>query len=311
MNYFLITAKNVLLMLAYAFPGYVLIKRKVIKPESISAFAAILLFVNQPALSLYSLQQELYSPDLLRNMGIVLLISMLSQGIMMVVLWLIWRKKYKQDIAYRVYTAAAALGNVGFMGIPMLQALLPDFPAAVCYSAVYLTGMNILLWTLGAFLLTGKKEFISVKKALLNPAVLTLVVALPLFFTRYSIADNLPTVNSVMVILAKMSTPMCMLILGMRFGCVPLKKMFSEWRLYVNVLLKGVVFPLACLGIMLLLPLEDNLVKSIYIMACMPSASLVLSLSELFGDGQECACFCVLTSTTLSMVTVPLMMLLL
>ena len=307
---FLVTAKNVLLMLVYAFPGFLLVKKKLIKKESISAFAAVLLFVNQPALSIYSLQQELYSPDLIKNMGIVFLMSAILQSGMMLSMWAIFRKKYSSDASYRVYTASAALGNVGFMGIPVLHALLPDFPAAICYSAVFIVSMNILSWTLGAFLLTGKKEYISVKKAFLNPAVLTLAVALPLFFTRYSLAENLPTVNEVVTVLAKMSTPMCMLILGMRFALVPIKKMFSDPRIYMNAVLKGIVFPLICLGIMSLLPLDKNIVKAFYIMACMPSANLVLSLSELFGGGQETACYCVLTSTTLSMATIPLMMLL-
>ena len=42
------------IMLAYAVPGFILIKTKFVKTDSISAFSKLLMFVCQPALTLYS-----------------------------------------------------------------------------------------------------------------------------------------------------------------------------------------------------------------------------------------------------------------
>ena len=60
----------------------------------------------------------------------------------------------------------------------------------------------------------------SFKRAFLNPPVIALAVALPLFFTNTrlpaSIADPIG-------LLADMTTPVCMLILGMRFATFPIR----------------------------------------------------------------------------------------
>ena len=46
------------IMLAYAVPGFILIKTKFVKTDSISAFSKLLMFVCQPALTLYSFNKS-------------------------------------------------------------------------------------------------------------------------------------------------------------------------------------------------------------------------------------------------------------
>ena len=48
MNEFLITLATVGIMLAYAVPGYILIKVKAVKADSISAFSKLLMYVCSP-----------------------------------------------------------------------------------------------------------------------------------------------------------------------------------------------------------------------------------------------------------------------
>ena len=59
-----ITLARVLIMLAYAVPGFIFIKIKAIKPESISAFAKLLAYVCGPCLAFYSFSRAEYSPQL-------------------------------------------------------------------------------------------------------------------------------------------------------------------------------------------------------------------------------------------------------
>ena len=54
---FTVTLQCVLIMLAYAVPGYVLVKSKKVPEKSISSFAALLMYVLQPFLTIYSFQQ--------------------------------------------------------------------------------------------------------------------------------------------------------------------------------------------------------------------------------------------------------------
>ncbi len=304
---FSVTAVNVAIMLAYAVPGYLLIKTKAVKQEVIPALAKILLYICQPCLSIYSFQKVLYSKELLKNMGIFV---GLNVGVMLFVLgsvFLIFYKK-REDVRYRVATVASCLGNVGFLGVPLLEALLPQYPEAVSYSAVFIVCMNILSWTVCLALLTGNRKFFSVKKLILNPPVLTLFISLPLFFTR----TTLPTVifNSVSL-LGKMTTPLCMIIVGMRFACASPKEIFTDWRVYFTAAVKLIIMPIIAFLLTHWLPLDYSIKATIFILCCCPTASQVLSLAEINGCGQKNAANTVLASTIFSMITIPIMLLML
>ena len=71
MNEFLITLATVGIMLAYAVPGYILIKVRAVKADGISAFSKLLMYVCQPFLTLYSFNRAEFTPEL----GVNLLIG--------------------------------------------------------------------------------------------------------------------------------------------------------------------------------------------------------------------------------------------
>ena len=301
------TAVSVLIMMVYALPGFILIKTKAINPDGISYFAKVLLFVFQPCLSLYSFNKADYTPQLLANMGMVFGVAIGVQALIITVLWLCFKNKF-DDVNVRVASVAAAFGNVGFFGVPLLERLLPENPDALAYSATFIVSLNLMAWTLGCFVLTKDKNFLKVKKLFLNPPVLTLLIALPLFLTN----TKLPTeIGGIVTVLGKMTTPMCMLILGMRLATVSFKQLFGDWHTYLSSAVKLVVLPFVTLGISKLIGLTDDVTSAFFILACCPSATVVLNLAEMFGSGQKAAANCILMSTLLCMITIPLMLLVL
>ena len=302
---FTLTLVNVLIMMAYAVPGFILVKCRAVKGESISAFAKVLLFVCQPCLSLYSFNKADYTAELFADMCIFFGISLLLQAIVLTVLFFIFRIKYS-DAGYRVATAACVFGNVGFLGVPLLEALLPQYPDAIAFSAMYILSMNLLSWTVGSAILTGDKKYVSVKKALLTPPILTLIVALPLFFT----CTKLPSViDGSVALLGKMTTPLCMLIMGMRLALAPARQLFNDWKIYFSAIVKLAVFPLAGLLIATVIPVSEYVRTTLFILSCCPTASVVLNLAEMYGQGQQNAANAVLTCTIFSALTIPIMLL--
>ncbi|MEG1609026.1 MAG: AEC family transporter, partial [Clostridia bacterium] len=165
MNFTLITLITVAIMLAYAIPGFLTVKTKLIKSESIPAFATILMYVCQPCLTIYSFNITDYSWGLLSQALIFLGLSFAIQCLMLGVCYLIFRKAGKENVKYRIYSVACAFGNCGFMGVPLLEALMPDHPEAVLLSTFFLLGMNLLGWTLASAIITNDKKYVSVKKA--------------------------------------------------------------------------------------------------------------------------------------------------
>lgn len=300
------TALNVLVMLAYAVPGFIFVKTKMIDQSHIASFAKVLLYVCSPALSIYSFNSVDFSIGLLCNFGLMLLLSFALEISVLCIIWLVLRKR-SADPRYRVCAVASVLGNVGFFGVPLLEALLPDYPEAVAYSAVYIVGMNIISWTVGSMFLTGDKRYMSVKKIILNPPVLALCFSLPLFI----LGIKLPTtVESAVSVLGRMSTPLCMLILGMRLATVRAGELFKDKHAYISSAVKLTVFPLLGFLLVRFLPLDYGFKTAFFILCSCPTASVVLNLSELHGAGQKSAANAVLVSTILCVLTIPVLLLL-
>ena len=307
-NMFLTALGVVSTMLIYAIPGFILVKTKMIKGDSISAFAKVQMFVCSPCLIVYSMTKNDFSEKLVWDMVIAFLI-ILGFLLFGVLLFRLIFKNKKDDVRYRIYNLATTLANCAFMGVPILEALLPDYPQAVTFSAMFSLVMNILCWSLGSYIISNDKKYISIKKILLNPALFALIVAIPLFVLGVKL-DDIPLIGDMVILLSKMTTPLCMLIVGMRLACASLKKVFFTPMQYLIIGIKQILFPLFVLLVMLILPIDEGMKKAIYIMMCCPVASVVLNFSEMIGEGQESAANLVLLSTLLSALTIPLMVLL-
>lgn len=302
---FEITGLNALMLVALCLPGFFLTKANVLKEEHIKGFAVFLLYVCSPALSIYSFQQVECNREILINIGILLLVTTFMQVLIMGIGFLINIKTYKIDGASRVATVAAAFGNVGFFGVPILQALLPDHPEAIVYSAVMSVMMNLIGWTLGMFMMSGDRKHVSVKNFLINPTTLCLLIALPLFFTNTLFPK--PVMNFV-EFFSKMSTPTAMTVLGMRLAFVKFKDLM-DYRQVVAIFLKLIALPLITFGIMYALPVDETLKISTYILSCMPPAAITLNFAELSNTSPKTAANIVVVGSLLVAITLPVLLL--
>lgn len=313
MKEFTTTLIMVTIMLAYAVPGFILIKVKFVKAESISAFSKLLMFVCQPALTLYSFNKADFSKDLGINLLIFLGIITAVQLAFIGIFYLIFRKKM-DDVRYRITTIATTLSNCSFLGVPLLEAIFPNSPNVAVYSMMYFLSMSLLGWTLVSAIITRDRKYISVKKILINPATISIAVSLPFFFTGFKIdfvnGEFLGQVGNMISVLGKMTTPLCMLVMGMRLATVEFKSIFTNWRQYFAVAVNQFVFPLFVLGVLTLLGVDRELKSCMFIMCACPVASVVQNYAEILGEGQDTAANTVLLGTMSSIATLPLMALL-
>lgn len=302
---FIITITTVGVMLMYSAPGYALVKCQKIRPDSISAFAAVLMYVCQSCLVVYSFQKVTYTPERFRNMIIFFSLAVCIQLLLLGTYYLAFRKKYK-DVRWRIATIASTFGNCAFMGVPILEHLLPEYPDAVLFSAVYSISMNLLGWTIASAVIANDRKYVRVRNFLLNPSMIALYIALPMFFAHVGIGGNV--FGDAVFLLARMTTPLCMLIMGMRLAGVPLKTVVSSKLNYFVLFLKQFVMPILGFVIVYFLPIDTNMKLTFYIICCCPIASVVLNYSELIGQGQNTAANLVLFGTFSSIVTIPVMM---
>ncbi len=303
---FLLTVTSVGILLLYAIPGFLLSKTKAVTTSSLPAFSKVLMYVCQPCLTLYTFDCVDFSWSLFKDMLWFLLAITLVQLAMMGTFYLLFRKK-QQNVKYRIYTVASTFGNCAFFGVPILEALLPRTNAVV-FSNMYFVSMSLLGWTVASAVITHDRKYISVKKILFNPAVIIMAVALPLFMLNIKLPGQLYGAVS---IVGKMTTPLCMIIMGIRLGSMNFKKIFAGKLQYIIILVKQMIFPLLALGVAYLLPWDAYIRQAMFIMACCPVASVVLNFAELLGEGQEEAANMLLLGTMLCIVTMPVMLLIL
>ena len=306
---FEVTFSNVALMLLYLLPGFFMCKARKIKPEHLSSVSVILLYICAFGLYLNAITALDPSPDLFAKMGAFLLYSLAGQVAMMLLLLLVMGKKRRKDFGMRMLSIASVMGNVGFFGMPVVRALFPSAPEAAVYSCVFNVSLNILAWTVGVFTLTGEKKYISLRSAFLNPSVLAVLTGALLCLLRSK--DWLPGLFLTgFITLGSMSTPLCMIILGVRLATMDPKKLFTTPLIWLISAGKLIVFPLFCWALTFLFPMDPVFRGSVLILAATPCASILLGLAEIHHNGQELAANCALLSTLLSLVTIPLLSLL-
>ena len=305
---FSITFSNVLLMLLYLLPGFLLYKMKKVHTDHLSSMSVILLYVCGPGMFLNALIDPDASPSLPGKMGLFILFSLVGEIALMLIISLLLGKR-KKEFGLRMMSIASVMGNVGFFGMPVVRALFPDAPEAAVYSCMFNVSLNIVAWTVGVYTLTGEKKYISLRAALLNPSVIAAGTGFILYLLG---AKNwLPQlVQNGFKTLGAMSTPLCMIILGIRLATMNLRKMFTTPVVWAACAGKLIIFPLFCWALTLPFPLDPVFRASVLMLAGTPCASILFNLSEIHHNGQEMAANCALLSTLCSIITIPLLSLL-
>ena len=294
------------IMLFYAIPGFLLIKSKLIKPDTISGFAKLLMYVCQPFFTIYAFQKCTFSWNIFWNLLICFALAMLVETALLFAYYFILKKKF-EDVKYRIYNVACCFGNCLFIGLPIIETILPENAEANLYSNMFFLAMSLLGWTVASFIISQDKKYIKVKKISLNPAVISIIIASFFFFLNIKLPSQL---FSMCEILGKMSTPLCMLIMGMRLATNDLKEIFLDYRQYIVVLLKQLVMPLITFLIVWFLPIDYVMKVSLIILSATPIAAVVQNFAEMIGQGQKESANLVLLGTLLSVGTIPLVSLL-
>ncbi|MBR2907608.1 MAG: AEC family transporter [Clostridia bacterium] len=307
---FSVAFSNVLLTLLYIVPGFLLCKGKRAVADHLPTLSAVLVYLCSPCMVVSSFLKLDYSLSGLIDMAGFFLVTLVLQALFMLVLFFIFSKKY-DDAAYRIVTVGSVLGNVGFFGLPVIKALFPLNPEVMCYSAMYGISMNVLAFTVGVFCLTRKKEYMTPKAAILNPTTFGFVVALVCFI--FGLGSVLPPMLIGSIdLLGAMTTPLCMLILGIRLAVVSFGKLFTRPTVYLTTFGKLVAFPLFCYAAVYFLPWFSDVFKaSVMVLSATPCASMILNLAEMHRSETELSANSVLVSTLLCFITIPLLVLIL
>jgi len=306
---FITALVEVVLLVLMAVPGFIVRKAKMLGDGAVSTLVILLLYVGQPFLTVNSLLKTQFDPSMLLDMLVVFLGAIIFHVIVYFIALPFFRKKNEDERG--IFIALSVFCNVGFMGLPVMEALFPGQPEIVVYTAVFSLGSNIMNWTLCAFIVSGDRKAISFKRALLNPAMITMIIALPLFVFNVTFP---PEINDFISSFAGIVSPLSMMVLGIRLADMKLKPMFTNLGLYLSSAIKLLVAPLVMFvilyGVNLIVPVPKEIIAVFLVVFAMPTAHKVLSFAELYGKDGLLSAQGTMLSTILSVVTVPLVKLL-
>ena len=320
---FLTGAISVGMLLLMAVPGFILGKMRSVNTESAVKFLSVmLLYILQPFVTFDSFLNTAYDPEVLINIVIVFVFTCVTIGAVLAVGSFAMRfTKFGKDVG-GVIAYGGAFGNVGYMCIPFLQLMAPGDYVIILYATVSVVAFNLMAWTVGNFALTGDKRHISLKRALLNPPTLSLILALPLFLLNLNFikAEGLTGaalkvvsgIQEVIGLFSDMVGPLAMVLLGLKLADIRFGELFADGRVYIAAGIKLIFFPLFGVALTALMSLFMN-VESISLnliaMTAMPCAQNVIMFSTLYDKDSALAAKEVTVSTLLSIVTIPVTLL--
>lgn len=234
-----------------------------------------------------------------------------------------FNKKY--PVQYRnVLKFAAVYSNAGFMGLPLLQAVIGK--NGIIYGSVYIAVFNIFVWTHGITLFKrisdgpgGSNWAGMIKKAVLNPNIFAIAIGLAVFaLTQFADSASGPVSGGIngfgnlifgaMGYIYDLNTPLSMVVIGTRVAGVDLKTIFFEKRVWPGVILRNLAVPAVYILILRLLRIDGNMLYACVIQAACPVAGNTVLFAELCNTDTEFPSKLMTVSTLLSVVTIPLVL---
>ena len=291
----IVVLKQTLVMAVYLATGLILTKTGIITKEGSKSMSSLLIYFILPFTILNSLcipfTEEKFAQFFISG-GLAILSLAISLGCG----FLIFRKSPIDNIA-------VSFPNAGFIGLPLVSACLGG--EAGFFVIPLMALVNVFQWGTSTKLFNKnqKLDFLKIAK---SPIVLTAVLGVVIFSLK--LGDKIPGIISTALHgVAQTNSPIAMIVLGTYLADVDVKTLFSSIRVYVVCLLRLIAIPLLILAAFLFIPCDNTIKLSVFIAASASVGSNVAVYAREYGEDYAYASKEVVFSTVLSVLTLPLM----
>lgn len=309
MDALIIMLRNVLLFVALAIPGYLLVKTGMLKQEQSGALSKLLMYIGMPFLILSGTVSSLnFGKEFLLLLGAVVFIGV-AYIFAMFFLTKPLTAMEKDQKTRGMMRFCATFANNGFLGIPLALAVFGADSPVMTVLIILNIVTNVLMYTLGIYLVSGDKSKMSLKKAFLNPVLIAFLLGIVLNLIK--VTEYLPEVTTYSDHFKGLVTPISMTILGMKLGAIRIKSLFTSGKVYYVSALCLILFPTVIVVLLFALrPLMPSLVDEamllgVFLAFSMPTAGLASTFADSFEGDTEHAVTMTLGTTILSILTIP------
>lgn len=310
MGEFIIMLRNVLIFVALAIPGYMLVRFGILRQEQSGVLSKILMFLAMPFLIFSGSVNNLsFNREAQLMIGIVFVIGIAYTLAMFFVSKPLVGMK-KSETTKGMVRFCSVFSNNGFLGIPLAVAVFGRESRVFAVLILLNIISNVLMYILGPNLVSGVKQSVNIKKVFLNPVLIAFVLGV--LFNLLHVSNYIPEVTIFSDYFSGLVTPISMTILGMKMATVRFSSILKAGKLYYVSVLKLVVFPIVIIAILLafknlFVNIEfESLILGVFFAFSMPTAGLATTFADEFNGDTKNAVIYTLGTTILSIFTIPL-----
>lgn len=199
-----------------------------------------------------------------------------------------------------IYKYSSIYGNVGYMTLPLTEAILGS--EGVFYCSAVVMAFSIISFTHGVYLMDGKSGKFDPKKIIFNPGIISVLISLPLFLLKIELPELL---YKPIDFIAETQTPVAMLIFGTFLAHTKLSDVFKHKKILLVALSKLILLPGIMIVIYKLAGLGGTLLTALTISSCAPTANNTVMFAAKYNKDTGLAAQVVATVSFISIITMP------
>ena len=292
---------KVAIMLILIAVGWILSKADMISEKGSKDITNLLVYIVAPCLTVSSFMSADTESVTARNLIISFVAAVIAMGLAIAISFLFFGKSPEEE--KRVIRFAIVFSNCGFMGMPLVQTIVGD--QAVVYCTLFIAVFNFLTWTYGYTMMsTGGTSLLgTLKKAVLNPGTIGIVIGLAIFLIKIKLPEVL---SSPIDYFGALNTPLAMVVVGNNIAKVKLKDVFTDKKVYIVSAIRLLLAPALVLPFLCIVKPDHDVFMTTVLQAAAPVAANSVIFAVMFGRDSRLASKLVACSTILSLITIPI-----
>lgn len=303
-NNCMIAARQVVILYIIVAVGFAADKLGVYTQKTARASNDLLFYIITPCVIINSFLTTEFTSETAKGLFLAGLGCVCTHFIAMILSLPFFRSKSVSVNA--VYKFACVYGNMGYMALPLAEAMLGSEGVFYCSAGVIV--FQVFCFTHGVWTMnrgSGEKSRFRAKNLILNPGIIAVLIGLPFFLLKIDLPE---LVTRPIDFIGSLNTPLAMLMLGTYMSNAGLKTIFKNREQYLVALVKIVAVPLCMLGLMKLTGLMSGaLLTCCIIQAAAPSANNTVMFAAKYGRDTGIASKTVAFVSFASIITIPFM----
>ena len=277
--------------------GYIFGKKGLVDDKGKNLLTDLVIYVTLPGSILKSFQIEFNHQILIACMTIAIagVVIQIGSSILGMFLYNHYGESRKKVLQY-----ATICSNAGILGNPIAEGIFGQM--GMMYASIYVIPQRIFMWSVGLTYFTEAPDKKTLcKKVATHPCILAVVIGFIMMVTQIQLPGVL---NVTIKNIAGANTFLAMSLVGVILSRVKLTDIVDRDIIYYGFI--RLVFIPLMVDIGCRLAAVDELVTGVsVVLAAMPAASTTAIIASKYKKDETFATRCVVSTTLLSLVTVP------